>query len=728
MSGGTTDGPVTTDRGARELDPAIRGLYAENEGEVDTRDFAERLDARLASARRRRRSRPVIRRLALAGVAVVVLAGAGIGAWQGLEHLRSQRTALHFGDQAETSTTAATTAAAAATTAAGAAAASQGGTGWIETPVSETDVFSLDLPASVTQIKFADVWRQAVAQFAVDPAAARLDSLNVTWGGDGVLADFSVEASTPEGGTLSLFAVQERDAQGRTTQTLTFNAYHRASSGGRFGHFVPAPLAAADVLAAIDNVGLMQIGALSGLEVNGDPARLWEAYVQEGGFAGDGGVTTSDTNPYFANDEVGAVRWSLSGATSLITDAQEIADMEKWVKPTPTVLSISNGHASSIDGGVMPPSLLPAARFDLSRQWILVDKTTGLEHGARGGGSDALVLVSGLTDLAGSGDTVAAKTVDATLDGLAFATAENEVRRVDNGSVQTLWAGDMQYSGSPMPYGVAYSTGRSLLLYAGSVIKVTTDGSGGRTFEALGGREVGGGGMSGGRGSHGYGGPGEAESWSWESTGQSALMAIPAASSGGTSQELLRHPALPGLNRLRYDEAADTVWLSTFAEESGASSLWTIHPLDAQPEKVPLSHDFGGDFALSPDGSTILYVGTMNGRTQVSLRTAGADESLSSDLVTAYMPVFSPDGTKVCLVGARGGDSSTSLWLYDLADGTWTAIEATQGLTPTYPAFSPDGQRIAFRDWALGDIWTVDVGSGALTRYDLAAAEAAIAW
>ena len=62
------------------------------------------------------------------------------------------------------------------------------------------------------------------------------------------------------------------------------------------------------------------------------------------------------------------------------------------------------------------------------------------------------------------------------------------------------------------------------------------------------------------------------------------------------------------------------------------------------------------------------------------------------------------------------------------ATGELRELATTEGLTPTYPAFSPDGRRIAFRNWTLGDLWTVDVTTGATIRYDLRVGEAAIAW
>jgi Tol biopolymer transport system component len=143
---------------------------------------------------------------------------------------------------------------------------------------------------------------------------------------------------------------------------------------------------------------------------------------------------------------------------------------------------------------------------------------------------------------------------------------------------------------------------------------------------------------------------------------------------------------------------------------------------------IPLGHPFGGEFAVSPDGSTVLYIGPAENGAQVTLHTGDIERELWLDLTTAYHPVFSPDGRSVCLVGARGPKDHTSLWFVDLENGDCRQLESTDGLTPTFPAFSPDGKRIAFRDWKLGHIWTVSLDGGELTRYDLVTEDAPIAW
>jgi len=75
----------------------------------------------------------------------------------------------------------------------------------------------------------------------------------------------------------------------------------------------------------------------------------------------------------------------------------------------------------------------------------------------------------------------------------------------------------------------------------------------------------------------------------------------------------------------------------------------------------------------------------------------------------------SPDGTRIAVVAA--GVSSSSIWVAD-RDGSNATVVFADGSFADQPAWSPDGQRIAFRRQQLGegsDIWVMNSnGSGAV--------------
>jgi hypothetical protein len=312
---------------------------------------------------------------------------------------------------------------------------------------------------------------------------------------------------------------------------------------------------------------------------------------------------------------------------------------------------------------------------------------------------------------------------DIRLDGLAFTTpsdwtySEGTVRCFRDGAAETIWEPDTLFGPGFGSYGVSYSLGGTRLLCAGGIWLVTRDGSE-VSVEVIGGVSSGGSMSSGGD---------ETGSWSATGSGEAAVIEL-SPTERSESQELLRCDGLLWMNRVAYDESNNRIWLARQANGLGDVNLWTAQPHASELVPVPLADSFGGDFAVSPDGSTIVYVGTWQVPAKVIMRTPDSETDLALGLATAYSPVFSPEGDKVCLVGSQALDGETAIWIFDADGGNCREIASTRGLAPTFPVFSPDGQRIAFRSWKLGDIWTVVVDRGELTRYAINAADAPIAW
>ena len=113
---------------------------------------------------------------------------------------------------------------------------------------------------------------------------------------------------------------------------------------------------------------------------------------------------------------------------------------------------------------------------------------------------------------------------------------------------------------------------------------------------------------------------------------------------------------------------------------------------------------------------------------------------------TSYFPVFSPDGSKIAFEGNSsnlvagdtiGGVGSTDILVKDLITGAITRVSVNgagekSNSDSGYPAFSPDGSKIAFQSSAtnlvagdtngVSDIFIKDLATGAVTRVSTDAA------
>ena len=677
-----------------EGDAEIRDFYREHARELDTERFMSGLHLELSRTGKRLRRQRLVCRLSLALVGLLGLAGVSAGAWQAVEHLSKPDYVLVFSDPPGSSL----------------AGSSDSGSTQAHTSAPST-AFSSEEPNSVSKLKLAEVWAKAAVALGVDPASAVIDRIQILWGADGLLDQFHLSARTPDGRVVSLGA---NPSSGAADGYISFESNvqpHTAS--GSLMTASPALVTVDQVLADLDAVGLMAIGTQSGVKVAGDPAAL---------FAASGQDTSPDDFPSSsgANPVLSKVVWDLSDSYRNLAyiDAAHRDELHGSPISAPVILDLSSGTLRRVELADLSLESFPVMGLALTRTWTWTDAATGRETVSSGGSFEAAVLLHpSAEDQSASGATLDSIPVDARLDGLAFATARGEVARIQGGMSKTLWT-PQQVIGSGPALGVSYSLDGTWLLFGSGIYQVT-DKQSGKTSEVLGTAVSG----------SGEGAGGEAAGPGWTATfdGENALMAVLVAGAE-ESQELLRSTNLPPMNRVHYDEKGDQVWLAELAQDGGDATLWTAQPQGSQLMALDLANSFGGDFAVSPDGLSILYLGTPQYRATATLRTGTQEIRLSLGLTNISRAVFSPDGKNVCLVGSDAADGATSLWVYDLEADTCTQIESTKGLHPTFPAFSPDGRRIAFRNWRLGDVWTVDVDSGELTRYALSVADAPIAW
>jgi hypothetical protein len=305
--------------------------------------------------------------------------------------------------------------------------------------------------------------------------------------------------------------------------------------------------------------------------------------------------------------------------------------------------------------------------------------------------------------------------VSAKLDGLAFVSPGGGIQWVKDGKVETVWQPLARYGGIDSTFGVGYSLGHQWLLYGAGIVEVTDNGV---TSDEL---------VSGPTGNgQGSGGDADGHSYSMKAQNNAALLVVPAAA-GGEAKELLHYNSLPQLDHVCYDETTGQVWVSE-PTDGPSTVMFTLQAPYSKPQLMTLGSHFSGDYTVSPDGSTIVYLDTSESPAIATLRVSDQEVQLPLELQTAYDPVFSPNGSKICFVGSDGSSGQPGLWIYDVKAGSCTLIEGSEGLTPTYPVFSRDGKTIAFRNWSLGDLWTIPVDGGSATRYDLPVMEAPIAW
>ncbi len=148
----------------------------------------------------------------------------------------------------------------------------------------------------------------------------------------------------------------------------------------------------------------------------------------------------------------------------------------------------------------------------------------------------------------------------------------------------------------------------------------------------------------------------------------------------------------------------------------------------SKSSNVALRGTFSGEFDVDATGASIVYTGTGQNPATVMLRSGSTERPLVAGLATAFTPSFSRDGERICLTGSERAGGDISVYIVDVESGEARVLGGTEGLNPTSPVFSPDGESVAFRSATDGVVWIVSVAGGEPDKLALTADEAPISW
>jgi len=180
------------------------------------------------------------------------------------------------------------------------------------------------------------------------------------------------------------------------------------------------------------------------------------------------------------------------------------------------------------------------------------------------------------------------------------------------------------------------------------------------------------------------------------------------------------------------------LYLSSYtAERSTFVGSMDLHGKSPQVIFSPAGLDFANvsrELAVHPDGKRIVF-GRQNQATSFSVLISNLDGTgmreldtiVSPTYIASPDPVVSPDGRTVVYLNAR----TKSLWVVDL--GSFEQRELVPRAVAedsSRPAFSPDGQKVAFISKANSnaELWTIDLDGKNPKRLGNVAWESRIAW
>jgi Tol biopolymer transport system component len=126
-----------------------------------------------------------------------------------------------------------------------------------------------------------------------------------------------------------------------------------------------------------------------------------------------------------------------------------------------------------------------------------------------------------------------------------------------------------------------------------------------------------------------------------------------------------------------------------------------------QPRQVTSGDAWESEPILSPDGGRIAYASNVSGNRDIYIIDAGGGNplQLTTDPAADYYPAWFPDGSSLAFVSDRGEE--TGIWKIGQLGGGATLLLRDA----SYPAISPDGEKIAFSKTTTGTDLRIGVAS-----------------
>jgi len=146
--------------------------------------------------------------------------------------------------------------------------------------------------------------------------------------------------------------------------------------------------------------------------------------------------------------------------------------------------------------------------------------------------------------------------------------------------------------------------------------------------------------------------------------------------------------------------------------DAGAGEIYTMKPDGTGVTRVSFPNGGNSDPAFSPDGQKIAFKSPSASNYEISVMNADGTgrTPLTSTSVVESEPTWSPDGAKIAFVANSfdvDGQTDREIWVMN-ADGTGRTQLTNNSSDDYYPAWSPLGDKIAYVNHTDRNIYVMD--------------------